>query len=87
MDGKTVPARTRNMSLGGMFLLGPVQTGMGQQLQLKFYVPTQREPVEVPATVRWFSSSPDGNHGIGVAFQGLRARDVWALNKFFQLPV
>jgi hypothetical protein len=26
-------------------------------------------------------------HGIGIRFEGLRARDVWALNKFFESPV
>ena len=40
-------------------------------------------PIVVTATVRW-----SDDKATGIQFDGLRARDVWALNKYFeQLPV
>jgi hypothetical protein len=36
--------------------------------------------IEVGATVRWGDAK-----GVGLQFDGLRARDVWALNEYFKL--
>ena len=40
--------------------------------------------VEVAGDVRWVVKKDGAHSGIGIRFQGLRARDVWALNQFFQ---
>ena len=41
------------------------------------------EAIEIGAVVRW-----SDDKATGIQFDGLRARDVWALNKFFEaLPV
>ena len=54
-------------------------------MQLRFQLPTQPEPVEVSGDVRWVVKRGAGDQcGIGIRFQGLRARDVWALNRYFQ---
>ena len=46
------------------------------------------EPVEVNGDVRWVVSKGASDEiGMGIRFQGLRARDVWALNRFFQTIV
>lgn len=59
----------------------PLQT----RLQVRFRIPTQPEPIEVGGEVRWIEQgSPGQPPGIGIRFQGLRAREVWALNRFFQ---
>jgi hypothetical protein len=50
-------------------------------------VPTQSEPVEVDGQVRWVEMEDGQVRGLGIRFEGLRARDVWALNKFFEQPV
>jgi len=42
-------------------------------------VPTADQAIEVGTTVRWTEGT-----GIGLQFDGLRARDVWALNEFFK---
>jgi hypothetical protein len=52
---------------------------MGQRVSISFAVPTVDTPIEVTATVRWSDAK-----STGLQFDGLRARDVWALNKFFQ---
>ena len=68
-----------NLSLGGALLTGARQK-MGTRAELGFNVPAMDERVEVGATVRWSDAS-----GIGIQFDGLRARDVWALNEYFKL--
>ena len=71
-----------NLSLGGALVSAGARFSMGQRLQISFKIPTQEDPVEVGATVRW-----SDDKATGLQFDGLRARDVWALNKFFeQLP-
>lgn len=67
-----------NISLGGALVAG-AKHPMGQRVQVSFKVPTMPEPIDVGGTVRWAD-----NHGIGVQFDGLRARDVWALNEYFK---
>jgi uncharacterized protein (TIGR02266 family) len=86
-EGKAYGASTLNISLGGMFIATEQALPFGAKVQLKFRVPTQTEPIEVEGQVRWSGATDDSNgRGIGVRFEGLRARDVWALNKFFDRP-
>lgn len=68
-----------NLSLGGTLVTAEAKYAMGQRVRLAFSVPTMTDPIEVDGTVRW--SNVDG---VGVQFDGLRARDVWALNEFFK---
>ena len=82
-DGKKHTSRTVNISLGGLFMDSVVPLEIGATVQLRFQLPTQPEAVEVAGDVRWIIKR-DGKQGIGIRFQGLRARDVWALNQFFQ---
>ena len=71
-----------NISLGGALVSAGTKYSMGTRLQISFMVPTIEHPIEVGATVRW-----SDDKATGLQFDGLRARDVWALNKFFeQLP-
>jgi uncharacterized protein (TIGR02266 family) len=84
VDGKKHTSRTVNISLGGLFLDSAVPLEIGVTVQLRFQLPTQPELVEVAGDVRWLVKREDGRQGIGIRFQGLRARDVWALNQFFQ---
>jgi len=84
-DGNRHLGHSRNISLGGMFVETaqalPVQT----TIQVRFRVPTQPEPIDVTGEVRWVEAGGVGQlSGMGIRFHGLRARDVWALNRFFQ---
>jgi uncharacterized protein (TIGR02266 family) len=83
-DGKKQTSRTVNISLGGLFLDATTPLELGTTVQLRFQLPTQPEPVEVAGDVRWVVKKEGPHTGIGIRFQGLRARDVWALNQFFQ---
>ena len=71
-----------NLSLGGALLEATQRHGMGARVHIAFKVPTIDDLIEVDATVRWADTT-----SVGIQFDGLRAREVWALNEFFkQLP-
>jgi uncharacterized protein (TIGR02266 family) len=78
-------ATTGNISLGGLFIETDHTYPLQTRLQIRFRIPTQPEPIDVSGEVRWVEHGGPGQPaGIGVRFQGLRAREVWALNRFFQ---
>jgi len=78
-------ARTRNISLGGLYAEVHEAAPIGTAVQLRFTLPTQPEAIEVAGDVRWVvRKGPTDPIGMGIRFEGLRARDVWALNRFFQ---
>lgn len=79
IDGSLRDSTMVNLSLGGALVETGAKHAMGARAQLSFKVPTMGEPIEVGATVRW----ADGK-GVGLQFDGLRARDVWALNEYFK---
>jgi hypothetical protein len=83
VDGAQRPCTMSNLSLGGALIALGGRLAMGQRVQIEFNIPTQEAAIEVGATVRW-----SDDQATGLQFDGLRARDVWALNKFFeQLPL
>ncbi len=82
IDGTQRDATMINLSLGGALVDSGMKHPMGARMQIVFRLPTIEEAIEVGATVRW----SDAN-GVGLQFDGLRAREVWALNEYFkQLP-
>ncbi len=82
-EGQDYQAETRNMSLGGMFIETAAPLKYGQKLRVRFRVPVLAEPIEVESEVRWVEKSEGLVRGVGIQFFGLRAKHVWALNKFF----
>ncbi len=78
VNGETIDVTMTNISLGGALIAGTKQP-MGQRVSISFRVPTLADPIEVGATIRW--SDPKG---VGLQFDGFRARDVWALNEYFK---
>jgi Tfp pilus assembly protein PilZ len=82
IDGTSKDCTMLNLSLGGAQIAAQARYAMGQRVKIAFHVPTMTEAIEVGGTVRWSNAD-----GVGIQFDGLRARDVWALNEYFkQLP-
>jgi hypothetical protein len=79
VDGSTVEATLLNLSIGGASVSSAGKHAMGQRVTVSFRVSTSEHTIEIGAIVRWVDSN-----GIGLQFDGLRARDVWALNEFFK---
>jgi uncharacterized protein (TIGR02266 family) len=86
-EGSSYDGQTRNISLGGVFVDTEHPLPFGARIKMRFKVPTQPEPIEADGQVRWLEMEEGRLRGMGVRFEGLRARDVWALNKFFERPV
>ena len=86
-EGSSFSSYTRNISLGGVFIETDQTLPFGAKVSLKFKIPTQAEVIEVEGQVRWLEMEEGQLRGLGVRFEGLRARDVWALNKFFEKPL
>lgn len=78
-QGQEYQTHTRNISLGGMFVENVGNIPFGAVVQLRFSLPVAAGAITVDAHVRWVQ----GDQGFGVQFDGLRARDVWALQKLF----
>jgi hypothetical protein len=82
VDGTSNDCTVLNLSLGGAQIAAHAKYAMGQRVKIAFHVPAMADAIEVGGTVRWSNSD-----GVGIQFDGLRARDVWALNEYFkQLP-
>ncbi len=80
-EGGEVETVTRNISLGGMYLITDAALPYGAKVKLRVHLSALREEVTIDATVRWQKED-----GIGVQFGSLRAREVWALNQLFKEP-
>ncbi|MBA2538636.1 MAG: PilZ domain-containing protein [Deltaproteobacteria bacterium] len=79
VDGEPRESTIVNLSLGGALVDTGAKHPMGARMNISFRLPTMEDMVEVGSTVRWSDAK-----GVGLQFDGLRARDVWALNEFFK---
>jgi Tfp pilus assembly protein PilZ len=70
------------MSVGGMFVETEAPLLFDETISLKFALPDLKEPIEVEAQVRWVERRAWERNGAGLQFVGLRAKYMWALNKF-----
>jgi Tfp pilus assembly protein PilZ len=73
------PGRTRDLSLGGVFVCTTERLPFGRDVAVSLLLPALKETTELAATVRWHTED-----GVGLAFRSLRAREVWALNALFK---
>ncbi|MBJ74827.1 MAG: hypothetical protein CMN31_26445 [Sandaracinus sp.] len=73
------PGKATNISLGGMYVVTPLELAYGTPVKVRFRVPALKEDALVECTVRWAKDD-----GIGAQFGSLRAIEVWALNQYFK---
>lgn len=66
---------TRNLSMGGLFVVMDDPPPIGTKVTLRVLLPSLKEESRIACTVRWI-----GDEGAGLRFDGLRAIEVWALN-------
>jgi uncharacterized protein (TIGR02266 family) len=80
-------AFTKNIGVGGAFILTPDPPPPGTALHVALNVPNARHPIEVKAEVRWIvdgkHDEPEREHGMGVKFSGLDVDQLLALNDYF----
>ena len=69
----------KNLSVGGALVVYAERLPAAERVKLSFRLPGVEAPIEVAGTIRWC-----GDGSIGIQFDGLRAREVWSLNKYFE---
>ena len=79
LAGEHVEVRTRDISLGGMFLTTERSIPYGTAMKFSIALPHLTEPAVVDGVVRWVDPE-----GIGVQFGTLRVRETWALNQLLK---
>lgn len=70
--------RISNLSIGGA-MVKHKRLPMGNRVHISFRVPNHETAISIGAVVRW--STDDS---VGVQFDGLRPKDVWALSKYLE---
>ena len=76
-SGRRVECRTRDLSLGGMFLDAPaVSPPFGTELTVTVTLPLLADPAPLRCVVRWVNTA-----GLGVSVLSLRAAETWAINQ------
>ena len=80
-------AFTKNIGVGGAFILTVDPPPPGAKLQIVVQVPRAPRPIEVAGEVRWIidgkHDEPASDHGMGVKFSGIDVEQLLALNEYF----
>jgi hypothetical protein len=75
--GTVEECRLVNLAVGGAYILGR-RLPMGMRVRIAFALPGY-DKIDAPATVRWGDIG-----GSGLQFDGLRAKEAWALGKYIE---
>jgi uncharacterized protein (TIGR02266 family) len=80
-------AYTKNIGVGGAFIITPDPPPPGTLLHIAVQVPAAPRPLEVRGDVRWIVDEAHEDdrreHGMGVKFAGLDVDQLMALNEYF----
>jgi uncharacterized protein (TIGR02266 family) len=83
LGGEEIAAYTKNIGVGGAFIVTPAPPKIGTQLRLIVEVPSGPSAIEVRAEVRWHAGESAQDKGMGVRFAGLDVDQLLALNEYF----
>ena len=73
-----VSAETRNVGVGGAFIVTKLVQPVGETLSVELVLPTNEQTFTMPAVVRWV----DGD-GMGIQFVGVDVDVLLELNDYF----
>ena len=80
-------AFTKNIGVGGAFILTADPPPPGAALHIAVNVPATHKPIDVKGEIRWIvdgkHDEPTGEHGMGVKFHALDVEQLLALNEYF----
>jgi PilZ domain len=78
-DGQRIEAMSRDMSIGGMFVMTDTFAPFASVVPVELMVPTSKQPIRVSATVRWTE-----REGMGVQFGLMGVRDTHTLTELLR---
>jgi uncharacterized protein (TIGR02266 family) len=80
-------AFTKNIGVGGAFIITRDPPPPGTSLQIIVQVPATHKPIELRGDVRWIvdgqHNEPPSEHGMGVKFHTLDVDQLLAFNEYF----
>lgn len=83
-DEAPISAFTRNIGVGGAFIVTPSPADPGTVVAISVHVPNQPQPLEVKAEVRWTARpGRDELTGMGVKFHPLDVEKLLQLSEYF----
>jgi type IV pilus assembly protein PilZ len=77
--GGVVHGRSKDISIGGMFIESEAQVSFGTELIIVLRLPNTKQDSRLPGTVRW-----QGPGGFGVQFGLLGARETHAISELLK---
>ncbi len=81
-DQAWVEASTRNIGVGGAFIVTPEIPAVGASIAIQVTLPTSDQTFSLPAVVRWATGD-----GMGVQFVGVDVDVLLELNDYFSTLV
>lgn len=85
IGGERYLAKTRNLSLGGMFLETELVFPFGARIVVRFRPAPNEMEITAAAEVRWIERDIDNlTTGCGIRLAGLRPAEVYALQRFLR---
>ena len=78
-DGTNFEGRSKDISIGGMYLESTEPVAFGDQLTIELSLPRTKGALRLPAVVRWMHKT-----GFGVQFGLLGARDTHAISQLIR---
>jgi type IV pilus assembly protein PilZ len=78
-DGSEFSGRSKDISIGGMFVFTTAQVPFGTEVKVRILLPRARQEFVLPGVVRW--ANPDG---VGVQFGLLGARETHAISELLR---
>jgi uncharacterized protein (TIGR02266 family) len=82
-DGDPVAAHTRNVGIGGAFVVTDSSPPVGTAIILSIALPGGAPPIEVKAEVRWHAQGAGEDRGMGLKFYGLEVDELLQLDEYF----
>lgn len=80
-DGAWHDATTRDVGVGGAFVVTPLPLAIGDELTIALHLPTTPRVFELAAVVRWVDARAGG--GVGVQFGAVDVDVLLELNELF----
>jgi hypothetical protein len=85
LGGEHHLVKTRNLSLGGMFLVTELVFALGSRIVVRFRPAADDLEITAAAEVRWIERDLDNlTTGCGIRLAGLRPAEVYALQRFLR---
>jgi type IV pilus assembly protein PilZ len=75
--GERHTGRSKDISLGGMFVYAPQPLAFGTEIEIHVQLPGQKAPFVLPGVVRWSRAG----EGMGIQFGLMGARETHAITE------